>query len=90
MLMARDAISGALCEFIVTQTDLCDASFLLHETDLFAAGVMDSFMVVSLAAFCDEQFGTELPLLDLAPENFRSITTLTELVTLHQREAAQR
>ena len=80
MLSERDLIRGELREFIITQTGLPESHLVTGDADLFALGLMDSFMTVSLIAFCDERFGSELPIVELGPEHFRSIDALTELV----------
>ncbi len=58
--MQRDEIHGALREFILAHCDLQAGELLTGKTDLFAAGLMDSFMAVSIAGYCEERFGVEL------------------------------
>ncbi len=90
MLSERDLIRGALRDFIITQTDLPDSPLVSGDADLFALGVMDSFMTVSVVAFCEERFGGELPMVELGPENFRSLDALTELVARHQSRGVEK
>ena len=90
MLSDCDAIRAALREFIASQTDLPDLHLVTDDADLFELGVVDSFMTVALVGFCEERFGSELPMVELGPENFKSIDALTELVARHQLSGADK
>jgi D-alanine--poly(phosphoribitol) ligase subunit 2 len=44
-----------------------------HDTDLIEAGLLDSLALVSLLAEIEQALGVELPLDELAVDDFRSI-----------------
>jgi acyl carrier protein len=58
-----------------------------HDTDLQAAGVLDSFSTLSLVAFIEETFKVQLDPVDINAETFKSVTTIAELTVrkLHGR-----
>ena len=88
MLKDAQVVRGALREFVAAQSDIGDAMQVSDDADLFATGLMDSFVAVSLLAFCEERFGTALDLVDLGPENFQSLNALTALVLRHPEQAS--
>jgi acyl carrier protein len=51
-----------------------------HDTDLQAAGVLDSFSTLSLVAFIEETFRVQLDPVDINPETFKSVTTIADLI----------
>jgi methoxymalonate biosynthesis acyl carrier protein len=76
----EESIRDSLREFIVSQRDLEDASVLADDTDLFAMGVLDSLMTVTLVAFCEERFECQMEVEELSPENFSSVNALTTFI----------
>jgi acyl carrier protein len=78
--MDRDAILRGLRQCVIEHSSLDDAGILRSDTNLFDMGLLDSLMAVSLLAYCEEQFGCELDMLELTPENLSSLDTLADLV----------
>ena len=58
------------------------------DDDLLASGVLDSFNIVSLAVFAQEQFGVEFEAEDLSRENMARLSALVALIRQRQASAA--
>lgn len=56
------------------------------DDDLLAAGILDSFSIVTLAMFAQEQFGVEFEAEDLVRDNLASLSSLAALI--HRRAEA--
>ena len=52
------------------------------DTDLLAAGLLDSFDIVNLVSRLEETFGVEIDPTDIVPENFRTISAIAVLMEL--------
>lgn len=50
------------------------------DTDLLAAGLLDSFDIVNLVSRLEETFGVEIDPTDIVPENFRTISAIAVLM----------
>lgn len=50
------------------------------ETELLTAGILDSVELVELIAAIEEKFQVEVPLDDMTPENFDSITAIWDMI----------
>jgi acyl carrier protein len=59
---------------------------LADESDLFAAGVLDSFGMVMFLDVLTREFALQIPGEELKPENFASVAAIAALV---ERQAAQ-
>lgn len=59
-----------------------------HETDLLAAGILDSLTLVQLLMHLEEQFGLRVAVEDLEIDDLRSIHTISRLVARQQRVGA--
>jgi acyl carrier protein len=86
--MSNDHVEDALRRFVVDNSNIGDASFIRDETDLLAAGILDSLIMVALVAFCEEHFGCVLEPDDLTEDRFRSIDALAALVREKMQGAA--
>jgi len=74
-----------LAEYIRNETG--HAGPLDPDDDLLAAGVLDSFNIVSLAMFAQERFGVEFEAEDLMRDNLASLSSLAALIA-SRRSAA--
>ena len=50
------------------------------DTDLLAAGLLDSFDIVNLVSQLEEVFTVEIEPTDIVPENFRTIAAIAALM----------
>lgn len=51
-----------------------------NETELIDADILDSFDIIAIVSEVNEQFGIEINVNDLLPENFNSAQALYELI----------
>lgn len=49
--------------------------------DFIEAGMLDSFDVVTLVTTLDEEFGISIDGIDILPENFSSVESITNLLS---------
>lgn len=49
--------------------------------DFIEAGMLDSFDVVTLVTTLDEEFGISIDGVDILPENFSSVLSITDLLS---------
>ena len=49
--------------------------------DFIEAGMLDSFDVVTLVTTLDEEFGISIEGIDILPENFSSVESITDLLS---------
>jgi acyl carrier protein len=56
-------------------------------TDFIGDGMLDSYDMVMLVAELDKSFGIRLAGRDIVPENFRSISTIEQLVGRYEKAA---
>ena len=51
-----------------------------NETELIDDGILDSFDVVSIISEIDDQFGVQIRITELDPENFNSAESIWNLI----------
>ena len=54
---------------------------LTNATDIVEGGYMDSFELMSLIARLGDDFGIEIDVDEITPENFNSVDAITAMVT---------
>ncbi|SRR5258706_15720280 len=59
-----------------------------HETDLLAAGILDSLTLVQMLMHLEERFGLRVAVEDLEIEDLRSIHAIARLVTRQKHASA--
>ncbi len=74
-----------LANYIRTETGYEGA--IDPDDDLLKVGILDSFSIVSLAMFAQEQFGVEFEGEELIRENLAKLSTLVALIRLKQAGA---
>jgi len=57
-----------------------------NETALIDEGILDSFDVVSIISEIDDQFGVQIRINELDPENFNSLENIWKLIKRLQGE----
>ena len=75
-----------LTDYIRSETGF--AGELNPDDDLLESGVLDSFNIVSLAMYAQEQFGIEFDAYDLVRDNLARLSSLVALI--RQRKAEQK
>lgn len=58
-----------------------------EETALIDDGVLDSFDIVSIISDLNDEFGINIRVHDLIPENFNSVEAIVKLVERKRQEA---
>ena len=53
---------------------------LENVTDIIEGGYIDSFELMSIIASFSDQFGIEISIEELVPENFNSVDAMTQMV----------
>ena len=59
-----------------------------QETDLLAAGILDSLTLVQLLLFLEQHFGLKIAMEQLEIEDLRSVRTIARLVAREKRSCA--
>ncbi len=80
----RERSSGLGTNDIIRQyitTELAVEGKEVSDTDLLVEdGIIDSFAIMSLLSFLEEQFSIQIGGDELLPENFQSVAALTAMV----------
>lgn len=73
--------SNAIIQFVVEEflPDIRPAE-LAADLDLLDSGVIDSLGLLKVIAWLEDRFGIAADDLELAPENFRSVTAIDDFV----------
>ena len=67
-------------EKVTTVLQTVNSDIKNDDTDLLAAGLLDSFDIVNLVSQLEETFGVEIDPADIVPENFRTISAIAGLM----------
>lgn len=78
MKEANQEIEQELAGFVQQAANHFDA--LTPETDLLAAGLLDSMMLMDLVLFIEERWGLKLSPYDISTQNFSTIARLQQLI----------
>lgn len=57
-----------------------DRQSIEPDEDLIMQGIIDSMGVIKLSTFMEEKFGIKISDMDMVPENFQNIESLTKFV----------
>ena len=77
-------IVGVLIEYIRNETGF--QGEISSDEDLLAAGVLDSFNIVSLAVYAQERFGVEFDGDDMVRDNLGRLSALAKLIERRRAE----
>ncbi len=78
--MESERIRAKVREFLLGSVPDCDPAILDGDQSLLDSGVLDSFGVMSLLAFVEEEFRVKIPGEEIEPANFETLATITALV----------
>jgi acyl carrier protein len=75
------SVEAKIRDFILTEIPAARKIQVLEPDDsLFELGLLDSMVVIKTVAFCEDEFGVEIPDQELIPDNFESVRALARLV----------
>jgi acyl carrier protein len=76
------SIAAAIKRFVCTELapDVPEAE-LPDEESLLDSGILDSFGIMSLLAYIEQEYGVEIPAEDIEPENFETVSAIAETVS---------
>ena len=77
-------IVGVLIEYIRNETGF--QGEISSDEDLLAAGVLDSFNIVSLAVYAQERFGVEFDGDEMVRDNLGRLSALAKLIERRRAE----
>jgi acyl carrier protein len=69
-----------MTKLIAILQDIRPESDFSRSTDFLDDGLLDSFDMVTLVSSLDRAYGISIDGLDIVPDNFKSITTITALL----------
>lgn len=75
-----ERIKARLREFFRENVPDCDPALLDRDHSLLESGVLDSFGVMTLLSFIEEEFRVRIPADQIEPANFETLSTITALV----------
>ena len=74
-------IKNELEQFILNELMASDEKKSIEpDEDLLMQGIVDSMGVLKLSAFIEEKFSIKVTDIDMVPENFQSLESLTQFV----------
>jgi len=76
----RDEIATRIVEFLRKETNLDDPTLITESTKLLELGIIDSLMVMSLVAYCEELYGCHFGADDWTEESLENPLNLADLV----------
>lgn len=71
-------IATQLADYI--NETLCPGTHVEVDTDLLAAGIVDSLMIMELVEHIQSTYGISIESASIVPRNFRSVQTLRDLI----------
>ena len=76
----RDEIAARIVEFLRKETNFDDPTLINESTKLLEVGIIDSLMVMSLVAHCEELYGCHFRADDLTEESLDNALNFADLV----------
>jgi acyl carrier protein len=78
----REVVIATLKEFIVRESGLGETAKIDAQTRLLEAGVLDSLMIMTIIAYCEEAFNCSFDPDELEEKDFETLTALADQVCL--------
>lgn len=80
--MDRNEISETVKKYILEElAPDCNANELKENQSLLDSGIIDSMAIMNLLDFIENKFQLKVPVEELVPENFETLTAITELIS---------
>lgn len=76
----QEGIRASIRHYIISTWLSGDERGFDDNTDLLAAGILDSFSTLSITAFLDESFHVQLEPAEINPANLRNVSTIASIV----------
>lgn len=76
----HERVRASIHQYIVATWLSGDERGFDDETDLLAAGILDSFSTLSITAYLDESFKVQLAPAEINPANLRNVNAITRIV----------
>jgi acyl carrier protein len=78
--LSRKEVADAIVEFLRKETNFNDPTLINESTRLQELGIIDSLMMMSVVAYCEESFGCHIRADDLTEESLEHALALADLV----------
>jgi acyl carrier protein len=72
-------------ELLEILEDLVPGEEFAGRTGLVTGGVLDSFTIINLITEISDEFGVDIPVSDVVPENFDSVDTIMALIEKNRK-----
>jgi acyl carrier protein len=79
-LQNRNEVAAEIVEFLRTETNFDDPTLINESTKLLELGIIDSLMIMSLVAHCEDLYACHFKADDLTEENLGNALNLADLV----------
>ena len=79
MHFSKEEIINQLSVFLAEEASL-EEGVILIDTKLFESGLFDSIVIVSLLAFCEEQYKLEFDLTSMDQSVFETVDSIAEYI----------
>jgi acyl carrier protein len=76
----RNKVAAAIVEFLREETNFNDPSLINESTRLLEIGVIDSLILMSLVAYCEDLYGCRIRPDDLTGESLENALALADLI----------
>lgn len=87
--LSRNEVAAAIVEFLRTETNFDDPALINDRTKLLELGIIDSLMMMSLVAYCEELYGCHFNADDLTEERLDNALNLADLVLARSASGLQ-
>ncbi|MDD8016435.1 MAG: acyl carrier protein [Acidobacteriota bacterium] len=75
-----DQLKDVILQYVTEEYLEADSDPITYETPLISGGIVDSFSMVSLKRFLENEYGISIPDEKATPEAFDSVTKIAALV----------
>lgn len=79
----KEEMKKLILNYIKTEYIEDDDADLTFETPLISGGYVDSFSMISLLVFIENEFKIKIPPANATPEAFNSVNKIVELIEKH-------
>lgn len=78
--LSRNEVADAIVEFLRKETNFDDPALINESTRLMESGIIDSLMMMSVVAYCQESFRCDIGPYDLTEESLENALAIADLV----------